>query len=108
MCPMRGNCLCRSPYHLSGRVGQYHRLAVFLAQVAVPLEDGKYRVAGNRHEAFVVPPFPDLPGHKGMAKVVKVQVRQASIPARGLERNLLPSVMDCCVDRSDHAVGRRL
>ena len=55
-------------------------LAVFLAGVVVPLEDGKGRVAGNGHDAFVVPSFPDLPGDKSMAKVVKVQVRQASIP----------------------------
>jgi hypothetical protein len=85
---MWGDCSRRSPYHLSGRVGQYHRLAVFLAGVVLPLEDSKGRVAGNGHEAFVVPPFPDLPGHKGMAKVVKVQVRQASIPARCLESGL--------------------
>src|SRR5713226_2265468 len=78
----------RSPYHLPGRIGQYHRLAVFLTGVAVPLKDGKGLVAGNRHDAFVVPSLPDLPGHKAMAEIMKVQVRQASIPAGRLESGL--------------------
>ena len=49
--------------------------------VVAPLKDGKGRMAGNGPEAFVVPPFPDLPGDKSMAQVVKVQVRQTRMPA---------------------------
>ena len=74
------------PYRLPGRVGKHHGFDVVLARVVVPLEDGKGLVTRNRHDAFVIPSFLYLSGHKGMTEIMKAQVRHNSVSKKSDSR----------------------
>ncbi len=56
----------------------------------MPLAGCQGDVPRNRHNALVVPPFPNLAGYEGMTEVMKMQVCQVSLPPGGLEGRLPP------------------
>ena len=81
-----------SSYYFFGRIAEHNRFDVVLAQIIVPLKSSKGGMPHDRHNAFVISSLPHLAGYKSMAKLMKVQVRQAGLPTGGLEGGL-PSRM---------------
>ena len=64
---------------------------VFFAGIVIPLKDCEGLVAGNRHDAFVIPTFADLSGNKGVTNVVEAEVFYFGILA-GSPKCSLPSL----------------